>query len=247
MGNNMDRTLEYYSMWLGKEGILKKDNERIVFIYSAERNNTQYGYGQPFDLYIFCYGEKIIVSYGDKAADKIDYLKQNITASADEIKGLAKSCYGKVVNHNIKYVFHGSMEDGEPAKILTCADYKKYEDFFKCCNPNCTNIDWLGEYFEEMNQENMCVGVFVDGKLVCCTDAPGMPYMSDKVQEIGINTLMEYRGNGYAAAACAKCIKEIMKNGKVPQWSTDINNIASKRLAERIGFVKLADVITVTL
>ncbi len=95
MGNNMDRTLEYYSMWLGKEGILKKDNERIVFIYSAERNNTQYGYGQPFDLYIFCYSEKIIVSYGDKAADKIDYLKQNITASADEIKGLIKSCYGK--------------------------------------------------------------------------------------------------------------------------------------------------------
>lgn len=59
--------------------------------------------------------------------------------------------------------------------------------------------------------------------------------------------MMEYRGKGYAVAACAKCIKEIMKNGKVPQWSTDINNVASKRLAERIGFIKLADVITVTL
>ena len=71
--------------------------------------------------------------------------------------------------------------------------------------------------------------------------------MSNEVQKVGINTLQECRGKGYATDACMKCIEEMLKNGKVPQWSTDINNIASQKLAEKVGFVKLADVITVTL
>ena len=41
--------------------------------------------------------------------------------------------------------------------------------------------------------------------------------------------------------------KKIIKNGKSPQWSTTIDNIASQKLAEKVGSVKLADVITATL
>jgi predicted GNAT family acetyltransferase len=74
-----------------------------------------------------------------------------------------------------------------------------------------------------------------------------MPYMSDEVQEIGINTLSNYRGRGYATIACQGSINEILKNGKIPQWSTSITNIASQKLAEKLGFVKLGDVITLTI
>ena len=35
--------------------------------------------------------------------------------------------------------------------------------------------------------------------------------------------------------------------GKVPRWSISADNIASQRLAEKIGFIKLADVITLVL
>ncbi len=71
--------------------------------------------------------------------------------------------------------------------------------------------------------------------------------MPDEVQEIGINTLSDYRGKGYATVLCQSCANEIIKNGKVPQWSTAIDNVVSQKLAERVGFVKLADVITVTI
>lgn len=142
--------------------------------------------------------------------------------------------------------FKNCINDNK-SKVLGKDDYNKYEDFLKKCNPKCSNIDWLQEYFEEMICENMCVGVFEDSLLVSCTDAPGMPYMLDEVQEIGINTLSDYRGKGYATIACQSCVNEIIKNGKVPQWSTTIANLASQKLAEKVGFVKLADVITITI
>lgn len=249
MINYMEKTLAYYSMWLGQEKVLNQDINDLSFIYFKERNETQYGYGQPFDIYIFCYEDKRIISYGDKAKDKLEELKRGMTQgeSIEKIKALVKDIYGKDVYHNIKYVFNKFSANNSVARVLDYIDYDKYEEFFKKCNPNCKNVEWLKEYFEEMVQEHICVGVFDGDVLVSCTDAPGMPYMSNEVQEVGINTLQEYRGKGYATNVCMRCVEEILKSGKVPQWSTDINNIVSQKLAEKVGFVKLADVITITL
>ena len=88
--------------------------------------------------------------------------------------------------------------------------------------------------------------MFADDRLVSCTDVPGMPYMVGDVQEIGINTLHEYRGRGYASAACIKCIQEILNHHKVPLWSTTIGNTASRKLSEKIGFTEFAEVIYIT-
>ena len=121
------------------------------------------------------------------------------------------------------------------------------ENFFKNANPKCSNLDWLQAYFEEMICGKLCSGAYEGSILVSCADAPGMPYMSDEVQEIGINTLPDYRGKGYATIACQSSINEMLKNGKVPQWSTSTTNIASQKLAEKLGFVRLGDVITLTI
>ena len=244
----MEKTLVYYSKWLGEEQILLRDFEEVQYIYSNERNEPQYGYGQAFDLYIFIKDKKVVVSYGDKAQEKIDELKKKLkTLSANDISSLVNEIYGKEPICNIKYVFSNMNPTDDKALVLNEDHYRNYADFFRKCNPNCSNIDWLEEYFNEMRQENLCVGAFDGEVLVSCSDAPGMPYMSNEVQEIGINTLLEYRGKGYASSVCRKCIYEILRNGKVPQWSTSANNIASQRLAEKSGFVKLADVITLTL
>lgn len=42
-------------------------------------------------------------------------------------------------------------------------------------------------------------------------------------------------------------LKNIIKGGKCPQWSCSADNIASARLAEKIGFIKLSDVLTLTI
>ncbi len=246
---NIEKTLEYYSKWIGEDGILLQSFNGIKFVYCEDRNNTQYGYGQPFDVYMFVMEDRVIVSYGDKAKSKIEDFRDSIgdCKSVEKLKSGLITIYGKDVGHNIKYVFNGKKTNDITSKVLGKNDYKEYEKFFIKCNPKCSNTDWLQGYFEEMIRENLCVGVYEDGILVSCTDAPGMPYLSDEVQEIGINTLSNYRGRGYATTACQGSINEILKNGKVPQWSTSITNLASQRLAEKLGFVKIADVISITM
>lgn len=98
-----------------------------------------------------------------------------------------------------------------------------------------------------MAQNHICIGVYADAMLVSCTDAPDMPYMGAQVQEIGINTLREYRGKGYAAMACGSCIRELTCRHKTPLWSTEAGNQASRRLAEKPGFNEFAEVVSVTL
>jgi len=241
-------TEAYYSKWIGmNKSIL--NFEGAHFIYSPERNVAQYGYLQPMDLYCFHQSGRIIISYGDRAVEKAGALKREINAfiSVDELKSALLDTYGVIPKHNIKFAFEDlPMQDGN-ARTLTSDDYSTYLAFLKKNNPGCENTDWVREYFDEMVINKTCVGVFENNILASCTDAPGMPYMQDKVQEIGINTSLEYRGKGYAAAACILCAKNIIISGKCPQWSTDINNIASEKLAYKTGFARFADVLNITL
>ncbi|MGL6173959.1 MAG: GNAT family N-acetyltransferase [Cellulosilyticaceae bacterium] len=247
--NYQEITTRYYSKWIGEENAFAMDNTNIKFIYSPERNKIQYGYGQRSDLYVFFYSNKVIFSYGDKLIAQIEEIKKHIHSaiSLDAIKNTLSQLFSIPIQHNVKYCFNKLPEKQLHATLLTDADYTQYYQFFTANNPNCKNTSWLNEYFTQMVRSHMCSGLFMDNILVSCSDVPGMPYMQDEVQEIGINTLEGYKGNGYATDVCILCASEIIKNGKCPQWSTLADNIASQKLAERVGFIRFADVLTITL
>lgn len=238
-------TLEYYSYWLGIKDI--NEVSGIEFVYSAERNTVQPGYNKKFDLWIWLSSDNIIVSYGDSALPKIDLLKYRISidSTAEKISALSSELYGADTVHGIKFVWKSASAKSRGAKTLTENDYPAYERFFKQCNPCCGNTDWLEEYFLDMTADGFCCGVMQDGILVSCTDLPSVPYMQNSVCEIGVNTLPKYRKMGYAADCCLLCAEHIIETEKCPLWSAEINNKASCRLAESIGFEKLGEYIGV--
>ncbi len=242
-------TLQYYSYWLGSENILLNEPSGILFIRSEERDKVQDGYSNQFDIYAWIEKDRLIVSYGEKAAPKIHLLQNKIadSFSVDTVSQAISEIYGYAPSYNIKFVFNKTAAQNKMARALVLDDYDKYLAFFKKTNPNCSNTDWIKEYFEEMVDSHICCGVFIDDCLVSCTDAPFMPYMENEVQEIGINTISDFRGKGYAAQSAIVCAENIIKSGKCPQWSCSADNIASFRLAERIGFTKLSDVLTLTI
>lgn len=244
----MEITGRYYSKWLGQDGILLRDFKGVEYVYSEERNRVPAGYGTPFDLYVFCRKEQIVISYGDKVEEQIDGIKNEISKDmpAVQVKQILERFFEREAGHSVKYVFTGSVDISE-ATALVEKDYSKYESFWRKCHPQCKDTGWLKDYFDEMVQESMCIGIFAGDILVSCTDAPEMPYMKNEVQEIGINTLSEYRKRGYASAVCRKCLSEILSQGKVPQWSADIWNKASQKLAERVGFDRFGEVVFMTL
>lgn len=243
-----DTTLAYYSLWIGQENILLQNKKGIEFLYSEERNKTQQGYGVPFDIYIFKSPERTVISYGSNAKQYIstfaDNLDENMTI--DEIGNIAERIFHVKPVRNIKYVYSRQINLNTSAVTLTASDFHKYKEFFEKCH-HVTAGDWLYDYFIGMAEKRLCCGFYLDNTLVSCTDAPDMPYMNDTVVEIGVNTLPDFYGKGFATECCKKCISNILKNNLSPIWSASSDNIASQALAEKVGFEKTADVITLTM
>jgi GNAT superfamily N-acetyltransferase len=76
-------------------------------------------------------------------------------------------------------------------------------------------------------------GAFVGGRLaaVACTFFLGRSY-----EEIGVVTIPQYRGFGLSTA-CAKALcDDIHARGHQPSWTTSPDNLASLRVAEKLGF-----------
>lgn len=71
-------TCEYYSKWLGQDGILCHKFSGIQYLYSNQRNMVQYGYGNQFDVYVLCFKNRAVISYGDVAADRLDAMKETV-------------------------------------------------------------------------------------------------------------------------------------------------------------------------
>ena len=71
--------------------------------------------------------------------------------------------------------------------------------------------------------------------------------MDDIIVEPGINTLENYRKQGYAKIATGALIKYLLENNKVQIWSCGDHNKASMALAYSSGYKKLADILTFTI
>ena len=80
----------------------------------------------------------------------------------------------------------------------------------------------------------LAVGAYDDGRLVglagCSADA-------DKMWQIGVDVLPEYRRKGIASALTSKLELEILNRGKVPFYCTAWSNVRSVRNAVKSALI----------
>ena len=67
---------------------------------------------------------------------------------------------------------------------------------------------------------------------------------SDEI-DIGIETRSEYRHMGFGAIVAEKMIQYILNQNKRPVWACNSINMASQKLAAKLGFVKTSECITI--
>jgi hypothetical protein len=238
-------TEEYYAQWLGKDIILS--NNKINLIFNPERDNIPKGYSSPMDIFILIRNGTVNISYGNRTKDIIQKIKFDLNDNneIEYIKNILEINFSLKVNHNIKYIYKNTVADESNAIALTRRHLELFLDFFKKNNPNCEDYSWVSEYFLGLTEKKYSHGIIANDILVSATDAPDMPFMSDYAQEIGINTLEEYRRKGFAKMACISMIKELLSKNICPMWSTGIGNTGSDKLAHSTGFEKYADVLTI--
>ena len=98
------------------------------------------------------------------------------------------------------------------------------------------NSEVLNEGFPDNGRWiNSCQPVYAairDGKAVSvCLSAR----VAAKAYEAGVETLEDYRGNGYASCVVAAWAAEVRRMDRIPFYSTSWENIASQGVARRLG------------
>ena len=78
--------------------------------------------------------------------------------------------------------------------------------------------------------------IIIDGKLASTAFCSAL---HDNKFEIGIETLEEFQGKGFAYLVCAKMIEYCLANGLEPIWSCRLGNTGSLNLAKKLGFVEI--------
>lgn len=243
-------TRTYYASWLGI------DPQQLTLpgvhsVYSVERAKTQIGHSHPFALYLYITDQTVIISYGEKTSVHRDWICDYFSSRRD-LTQFKTVLYNKTAHspkHDIKYFFTGDIPDIEYTRVrqLHINDYPEYLAFFLKENPESGAEEWLQEYFTTIAAKGYVFGTYEDNQLVCATDAPDIPYLQDSVVEIGITTLPKYRNRGFAVQTVSALLQYLLDNGKTPLYSCTSNNFASQTLSKKLGFEKLADVITISL
>lgn len=65
-------------------------------------------------------------------------------------------------------------------------------------------------------------------------------FILDDKLELGIETVPEFRGKGFAQIACTALIDHCIENGYEPIWACRLENVGSFKLAEKLGFEPIA-------
>lgn len=76
-------------------------------------------------------------------------------------------------------------------------------------------------------------GAFLNGQLV---SVAATWYLGSVHEELGVVTEAAFRGCGLSAACAAALCTDVRSRGHRPTWSTSPDNLASLRVAEKIGF-----------
>ncbi len=86
---------------------------------------------------------------------------------------------------------------------------------------------------DDFLQRGAGFSVLKGDKLACTAYSA---FVVDHFFELGIETLPEYQGRGFAQAACAVLIDFCLKKGYEPVWACRKGNTGSIYLAEKLGF-----------
>ena len=129
--------------------------------------------------------------------------------------------------------FVGYLPDVEKVKPLPCSYSLKIlhrEDFEELYRPEWSNALCR----ERKHLDVLGVGAYDGKKLVglagCSADC-------DKMWQIGVDVLQEYRRAGIASALTSRLAVEILERGKVPFYCSAWSNIRSVRNGIKSGFI----------
>jgi RimJ/RimL family protein N-acetyltransferase len=104
-------------------------------------------------------------------------------------------------------------------------------------NQNCQSHAFGS--IEDSLKYGIVAGAIIKGHIVSVADC----CIAEKYAEIGVFTEEAWRKHGFSTACTALVAEAIQKRGLIPVWSTGEDNIASQRVALKLGFHEVSRMI----
>ena len=103
----------------------------------------------------------------------------------------------------------------------------------------------LFDDYEKHISERVHFCLIINGEIVSITESENIPHEPEGIVELGIRTLKEHRRKGYGTIVCAAFIKQCLKEGNIPVWSVEFDNVASEGMAKKLGFRHMGNIMYV--
>ncbi len=85
--------------------------------------------------------------------------------------------------------------------------------------------------------EGTVAAAVVEGQIVGSAHTTAQ---TDRYADIGVGTNEPWRGRGFATAAASIVASRIQESGRIPVWSCGEDNLASLRVAQKLGFTEVS-------
>lgn len=140
--------------------------------------------------------------------------------------GKRVSYYGDIYHTLTKPV---PVCDDPAVRELTADDIGLLEDF------EMDGTDFGG--LSVLLNEGTVAAAVVDGKIVGSAHTAAQ---TDRYADIGVGTNKRWRRRGFATAAASIVARRIQESGRIPVWSCGEDNLASLRVARKLGFKEVS-------
>ena len=103
------------------------------------------------------------------------------------------------------------------------------------------SVAWISETWDGpagLAASGHAWAAFADGRptAVACSF-----YVGSRYEDVGVVTDPDHRGRGLSTACAAALVADIRRRGRQPSWTTSPDNLASRAVAARLGFVHERD------
>jgi len=165
--------------------------------------------------------------YGDSLIKSVDNIENQVTGIIE-------------LNTRVNFLFNREIYLKNRTKSLPsdCKIVRTDEVIYKAMKGSVVPSSF---WDNEKNFVNNGVGfsLFYKGKLATTAYSA---YVHDDKLELGIETIPEFRGKGFAQLACSALIDYSIEHKYEPVWSCRLENTGSYRLAEKLGFEACAEI-----
>lgn len=215
-------------------------------VSSDRRLHYEEGYGIIFPFLLLCSSNRYVISARPDMYELVSAFIQDVSDAEaifteNGIKAIG-SLYQSTLPDDISSRLRWSHSlthyvDKEHFKPFTVAERRQltYAD-----QGLIDEMNKISEFMcpDECIQDGTAFGVVVDGKLVSRSTTIITPLSTAKYDLvwIGVETLPEYRHNGYAKAAVSGTTEIVLSRGQTPVYDHATWNIASEKTAKSLGY-----------